>query len=81
MMVAMIRTRRKKLAVVVASACAACAPRIGSPPEYEPGSHMGVIHASHVPDLEADGWIVTRYPHEPPDVVCVHYHEAHWQDG
>ena len=42
---------------------------------------MGVIHADHVPELEEAGWIVTRNPHEPPDVVCVHYRPAHWRDG
>jgi hypothetical protein len=81
MMEAMLRTRRRRYATIIASACADCAPQIGNPPECEPGSHMGVIGASHVPELEALGWIVTRYPHEPPDVACIHYHQAHWRDG
>lgn len=78
----MIRTRRRQHAapIAIASACDGCADRIGNPEAWAPGRHMGVIHASHVPELEAEGWIVTRYPHEPPDVACFHYHAAHWQE-
>ena len=67
--------------IVVASACGECASEIGSPPGQSPGSHMTVIHDSHVPGLTALGWVLIEYPHEPPDVVCPHYHAAHWQDG
>jgi hypothetical protein len=68
--------------IAVASACSSgCAALIGNPEPSEHGIRMSVVHASHIPELEALGWIVTRYPHEPPDVVCVHYHEAYWQDG
>ena len=59
--------------IAVASSCASCAGEISSPPEYAPGRHMAIIHASHVPGLVAKGWTVTDYPHEPPDVVCPHY--------
>jgi len=34
---------------------------------------MAIIHDHHVPELVALGWIVTEYPHEPPDVSCPHY--------
>lgn len=64
---------RHQGAVAVASSCAACAHEIGTPPEYAPGRHMATVHAGHVPELAALGWEVTRYPHEPPDVVCPHY--------
>lgn len=60
-------------AVAVASSCTVCAGEIGSPPEYAPGRHMATVHASHVAALGALGWEVTRYPHDPPDVVCPHY--------
>jgi hypothetical protein len=65
--------------VAMASACGQCAWLISSPPEFAPGRHMAPIHDSHVPELVALGWIVTDYPHEVPDVVCRHYHEAYWQ--
>ena len=68
-------------AVAVASSCAACAVHIGDPPEAAPGRHMAIIHAHHIPDLEAIGWIMTEVPHEPPDIVCPHYHAAYWQNG
>ncbi len=42
---------------------------------------MAFIHSSHVPEFAAVGWIVAEYAHEPPDVVCPHYHAAYWQDG
>lgn len=59
--------------IAVASSCTGCAGVIGSPPEYARGKHMVIVHNHHVPELVALGWIVTRYPHEPPDVVCPHY--------
>lgn len=67
--------------IAVASACGECAGQIPGADEYAPGQHMGIIHASHLPDLAALGWIITRYPHEPPDVACPHYHAANWHDG
>jgi hypothetical protein len=39
---------------------------------------MAIIHDHHVPEIAALGWVVTEYPHEPPDVVCAHYHAACW---
>jgi hypothetical protein len=71
-----IRRARWPQGIAVASACAECAPRIGSPPEITPGVHMAVIHDHHVPELEAAGWIRTDRGPEPTDIVCVHYHEA-----
>jgi hypothetical protein len=59
--------------IAVASSCTGCAGEIGMPPEYAPGRHMALVHASHVPQLAALGWILTEYPHEPPDIVCPHY--------
>jgi hypothetical protein len=69
--------------IALASACDRCAPMIGNPPapEWAPGRHMAPVHASCVPALVAAGWVLTTYPHEPPDVVCAHYHAAWWQDG
>jgi hypothetical protein len=67
--------------IAVASSCTDCAGHIGNPPEAAPGRHMVIIHAHHIPELVAIGWIVTEVPHEPPDVVCPHYHAAYWQDG
>jgi hypothetical protein len=72
--------RRHADGTAVASSCSACAGEIGTPPQYAPGRHMGVIHAGHVGALVALGWEVTRYPHEPPDVVCPHY-AALCEDG
>lgn len=68
-------------AIAVASSCADCAELIGNPDETEPGSgwHMGIVHDAHVAELAASGWMVHDYPGEPSDVVCPHYHEAHWQ--
>jgi len=31
--------------------------------------------------MEAQGWITTRYRHQPPDVTCLHYHLQHWEGG
>jgi hypothetical protein len=59
--------------IAVASACTACAGQTSNPPEYAPGRHMAIVHDHHVSELVALGWIVTDYPHEPPDVVCPHY--------
>ena len=65
--------------MAAASACADCAHLIGNPEPSEDGRYMALIHTSHIPELEAQGWITTHYRHEPPDVACVHYHEAYWQ--
>ncbi len=59
--------------IAVGSSCTQCAWLIGSPEPYQPGYHMAIIHDHHVPELVALGWIVTEYPHEPPDVSCPHY--------
>jgi hypothetical protein len=67
--------------IAAASACTACAGEISSPPEYAPGRHMAIVHDHQVPELQALGWVLTEYPHEPPDVVCPHYHAVYWQDG
>ena len=67
--------------IAVASACTGCAGQISSPPEWAPGRHMAIVHDHHVPELQALGWVLTEYPHEPPDVVCPHYHAAYWHDG
>jgi hypothetical protein len=40
-------------------------------PERE---HEGVTY-----DKGRLGRVLTEYPHEPPDVVCAHYHAAYWQ--
>lgn len=76
-------TRRRQHApgagIAVASACADCAGHIGSPEPSEHGIRMAIVHDHHVAELEALGWIVTRYPHEPPDVACPHYHQANWR--
>jgi hypothetical protein len=42
---------------------------------------MAIVHDHHVPQLQTLGWVLTEYPHEPPDVVCPHYHAAYWHDG
>jgi hypothetical protein len=60
----------KHTGIAVASACTTCAWLISSPPEYAPGRHMAIVHDHHVPELQALGWVLTEYPHEPPDVVC-----------
>jgi hypothetical protein len=65
----------------IASSCTDCAWLISSPPEFAPGRHMAPIHGQHVAELMAIGWVLTEYPHEPPDIVCEHYHAAYWQDG
>jgi len=67
--------------IAVASACGGCAPLIGDPAEFAPGRHMAIIDGRHIPGLIAAGWVLTSYPHDPPDVVCSHYHAAHWHDG
>jgi hypothetical protein len=68
-------------AIAIASACGDCATLISSPPEWAPGRHMATICTAHAAELAARGWVVTEYPHEPPDVACPHYHAAYWQDG
>jgi hypothetical protein len=65
--------------IAVASACEDCAHLIGSPEPSEHGIRMALIHTSHIPELEAQGWITTRYRHEPPDITCLHYHLEHWE--
>lgn len=74
--------------VAVATACPDCAHLIGSPPETPdlPGGHMVLIHEHHIPELQDHGWILTTYEREPPlfereppDIVCPHYHEAHYR--
>jgi hypothetical protein len=65
--------------LAVASACADCAHLIGNPEPSEDGIRMALIHTSHIPELEAQGWITTHYRHQPSDVVCEHYHAANWQ--
>jgi hypothetical protein len=67
------RRHNSRDGIAVASSCTSCAGEISTPPEYAPGRHMALIHAHHMPELVARGWIVTTYPHEPPDVVCPHY--------
>jgi hypothetical protein len=67
--------------IALASSCTSCAGQISNPPAWAPGRHMAPIHASHMPELQALGWVVTEYPEEPPDVACPHYHAAYWQDG
>ncbi len=42
---------------------------------------MALIHTSHIPELEAQGWITTHYRHEIPDVACEHYHAKYWRSG
>jgi hypothetical protein len=66
--------------IAVASASEDCAHLIGNP-EPESGIRMTLIHTSHIPELEAQGWITTHYRHQPPDVVCLHYHLEHWEGG
>jgi hypothetical protein len=65
--------------IAVASACSECAGLILGAKESVPRYVMGIIHDDQVPELEALGWIVTTYPHDPPDVACPHYHAAFWQ--
>jgi hypothetical protein len=67
--------------IAVASACDDCAYPIGDPEPSEHGLRMAPIHTTHIPALEAEGWITTRYRHQPPDVTCLHYHLQHWEGG
>ena len=67
-------------AFAFASACDGCAPLIGSPPAVD-GRRMAPVHVRCIPQLAALGWVLTEYPHEPPDIACPHYHAAYWQDG
>jgi hypothetical protein len=67
--------------VAVAASCTGCAAEIGTAPEYAPGRHMAIVHASHVPGLEAKGWTVIGYPDEPADVICPHYGQLCADDG
>jgi hypothetical protein len=76
-----MKRRQHRDGIAVASACAGCAPLIGSPEECAPGRHMAIVCDDCIPELAAAGWILTEYPHEPPDIVCEHYHAAYWQDG
>lgn len=65
--------------IAVAAACGDCAHLIGNPEPSEGGIRMALVHTSHIPELEAHGWITTRYRHQPPDVTCLHYHLEHWE--
>jgi hypothetical protein len=67
--------------IAVASACGACAHVIGGGKEWAPGRHMAIVHASHIAELVAAGWVLIENPHDPPDIVCSHYYAAWWQDG
>jgi hypothetical protein len=67
--------------IAVASACDDCAAMIGGGEQYAPGRHMAIVCDDCIPELTAAGWVLTTYPHGPPDVVCEHYHAAFWQDG
>jgi hypothetical protein len=67
--------------LAVASACDGCAHLIGNPDPSEDGIRMALIHTSHIPELEAQGWITTHYRHQPPDITCLHYHLEHWEGG
>jgi hypothetical protein len=67
--------------IAVASACDACAYLISGGEHVAPGRHMGIIHAEHVPELVALGWVLTEHPADPPDVTCLHYHLEHWEGG
>lgn len=41
--------------------------------EYEPGRHIGIIHASHLGELAAEGWQVMDLYHDGTlDVLCGH---------
>ena len=67
--------------IAVYSGCTPCASEhIPGADEYKPGRWMGIAHAHHAPELIAIGWIMTTYPHEPPDVVCPHYQALCDQD-
>lgn len=75
-------TAKEHDGIAVYSACTPCARQyLPFSEESEPGRWMGIAHASHAAELVALGWVLTEYPHEPPDVVCEHYHAAYWQDG
>jgi hypothetical protein len=68
--------------IALASACDACAHLIGNPEPSEHGLRMTMIHASHIPELEAEGWVTTPAPDGgPPDCTCIHYHLQHWEGG
>ena len=70
-------------AIALATGCADCAAEelrdpkpVGNP--VVPG-FMGVVHYHDALELERKGWVLTTYlSGEPPDVTCVHYHEANW---
>jgi hypothetical protein len=68
--------------IACAAACDGCAHLIGDPePDPESGIRMALIHTHHVPELVADGWVLTEYEHDLPDVTCLHYHLQHWEGG
>lgn len=75
------RHKRHPGGIAVASCCTDCAHILGSPDEIAPGRCMEIVHAHHIPQLEAIGWEVTRYAHEPPDVVCPHYADLCADEG
>jgi hypothetical protein len=44
-------------AIACAAACDDCAHLIGNPEPSEDGIRMTIMHAEHVPEYEAIGWI------------------------
>ena len=70
----------RQSAIAAFTACDNCASLIGNPEPSEDGIHMTIMHAEHVPEFEALGWITTP-GEEVPDCCCPHYHQANWQGG
>ena len=69
--------------IACAAACDDCVHLIGNPePNPDSGIRMVIIHACHVPELQAEGWILTAgRDGDLPDITCIHYHLKHWEGG
>jgi hypothetical protein len=39
---------------------------------------MAIMHASHISELEAVGWVTTPGSEGVLDCCCPHYHQANW---
>ena len=63
--------------IAVAACCSRCAPMLPGAERYAADRYLGIIHADHVGELQAAGWVLTVIPHgEPDDIMCEHYFAA-----
>jgi hypothetical protein len=68
---------RRRHPVAAVTGCRPCwaAASIRPGYEYEPGRYVTVVHAGHIPELEAAGWAVIphgMYDDGMADALCPH---------